>query len=118
MVILFFTQTIIYLLLREKYFHAFSQPSYCIPKQSSEIYINLITCLFYLPFLVTAPNGITLETSSLFLWARASQGKENKLCLCSFQVFYNTGVARHAGRVSEQWSMPQLDKRSTTGPPG
>lgn len=35
--------------------------------------MNLVTCLFYLPFLVIAPNRFTLENSSLFLWASLSR---------------------------------------------
>ena len=43
--------------------------------------MNLVTCLFYLPFLVTASNRITSENSSLFLWAPPSRQWEQTVPL-------------------------------------
>lgn len=78
--------------------------------------MNLITCLFHLPFLVTGPDRS--------LWKRAASSyglhfpARWEQSLCSFQAFHNTGVARHVGRLSERWCVLQFDKGCTAWPPG
>lgn len=67
------------------------------------------TCLFYLPFLVTAPNRITLENSSLFLWAPLSRAMRTN-SLSAVSKFSTTPVRPglpagfQSGGVHRSWT--------------
>lgn len=70
--------------------------------------MNLITLLFYLPFLVAAPNRVTLEHMSLILWAPLARALRTvSLQLPSFSQ-------RWCGRACQQCFRDSHGGRSLT----